>query len=127
MLIRLQSLYRSIVAGQIHRLLRRGISLKDAESTTSFLMAISSGCNILTVLALFGLHLGVGLTPYVVGIGVFLVLERLHRMAISPCTWLEDRSPQDQRADSVRSLAYFFGSIAAYFMVALVMLGDSFR
>jgi hypothetical protein len=79
------------------------------------------------MLALFGLHLGVGLTPYVVGISMFFALERLHRISISRCQALAHRLPITRRADSVRSLVYIFGSIAAYFLIALVMLGNPAR
>lgn len=125
MLKALCSVYVSVVAGQVSRLMRRGISFQDAAGTTAFVMAIASGCNLFVLLILLGLRPGNGVTPYVIGIGIFIVLERVHRRAIGRLEGLVDRPTDMTRSDSLRSLVYLFGSLAAYIAVAFVKLGNS--
>lgn len=124
MLRSLRSAYAAIVAGQVGRLMRRGISFEDAAATTAFIMAIASGCNIFVLLILLGFRPGKGLTPYLIGIGIFVVLERAHRRAIGQCKGLADRPTDLTRSDSLRSLVYIVGSFAAYVAVAVVMFGS---
>lgn len=124
---KLISVYVSVVAGQVSRLMRRGVSFQDAAGTTAFVMAIASGCNLFVLLILLGLRPGNGWTPYVIGIAIFFLLERVHRRAIGRLEGLVDRPTDRTRSDSARSLVYLFGSFALYVAVALVMLRDSAR
>lgn len=121
----LYSAYVSVVAGQVSRLMRRGVSFQDAAGTTAFVLAIASGCNLFALLILLGLRPGIGWTPYVIGIAVFIVLERVHRRAIGRLEGLVDRPTDLTQSDSLRSLVYLFGSFAAYVAVAFAKLGNS--
>lgn len=104
--------YASVAIGQIERFERRGHSRPRAESQTALVLAATSMCNLLSVLALLGWTPRSDLLTVWAGavVGLFL-LERLHLVAMRGWIRAAERTSTDYAARARRSNVYIAVSL----------------